>query len=358
MLPRQGTRKVRVGELTLGGGEPVRVQSMTNTSTADANATLRQVRRLAQAGCELVRVAVPDEAAVQALPAIVARSPLPVIADIHFDHRLALAAIQAGVAKVRINPGNLGLERSLKVAEAAAAKNVAVRIGVNSGSLPEAERHRARTPEALGELMAVTAQRYAEAFESRGASQLVLSVKASGVAATLAAYRALVQRVPWPLHLGITEAGGELAGAIKTAVGLGPLLLEGIGDTLRVSLTADPVKEIRVANLLLAAAGVRRRGVDIIACPTCGRTTGDLFRILKQVEAALEHDSRPLTVAVMGCVVNGPGEARHADAGLAGAPDGSFMLFVRGRTARRVTAKAAVPALLAALKTLEPQPGV
>ncbi len=350
---RLTTRLVRVGNRALGHGQPVLVQSMTNTPTEDTGRTLAQIRRLAGAGCELVRVAVPSQAAVKALPRIVARSPLPVIADVHFDHALALGAIAAGVAKVRINPGNLGLAKSLLVARAAARAKTAVRIGVNAGSLPERWRQAARTPAALGRLMARTATRYADALAKTGLRHIVLSVKSSDIQASLAAYRQLAATARWPLHLGLTEAGGELAGGIKTAAGLSPLLLEGIGDTLRVSLTADPVAEIRVANLILAATGVRRRGPDIIACPTCGRTSGDLFGILHKVEQALRTETRPLTVAVMGCVVNGPGEARHADAGLAGAPDGTFMLFAQGKPLRRVSAAQAVPALLAELKKIK-----
>ncbi len=350
--PRLTTRVVRVGERVLGHGHPVLVQSMTNTPTQAAGRTLAQIRRLADAGCELVRVAVPNARAVAVLPKIVKSSPLPVIADIHFDHTLALGAIQAGVAKVRINPGNLGLDRSRLVARAAAKAKVAVRIGVNAGSLPEKLRRTAKTPEALGRLMARTALQYARALESAGLKQIVLSVKASEVHASLAAYRLLSEKCHWPLHLGLTEAGSELAGSIKTAAGLSPLLLEGIGDTLRVSLTSDPVREIRAANLILAATGVRRRGPDIISCPTCGRTASDLAKILQQVEKALDRETRPLTVAIMGCVVNGPGEARHADVGLAGAPDGSFMLFAQGKPLRRVSPAKAVPALLAELKKL------
>jgi (E)-4-hydroxy-3-methylbut-2-enyl-diphosphate synthase len=351
---RLTTQVVRVGNRSLGHGQPVLVQSMTNTPTEDAGRTLAQIRRLAAAGCELVRVAVPSAAAVKALARIVARSPLPVIADIHFDHELALGAMAAGAAKVRINPGNLGLERSLQVARAAAKAKVAVRIGVNAGSLPERWRQAAKTPAALGRLMARTAVRYASAFAAVGLRQIVLSVKSSDIQASLAAYRQLAATTRWPLHLGLTEAGGELAGSVKTAASLAPLLLEGIGDTLRVSLTADPVREIHVANLILAATGVRRRGPDLIACPTCGRTAGDLLGLLKKVEHALLRETRPLTVAVMGCVVNGPGEARHADAGLAGAPDGTFMLFAQGKPLRRVSAAQAVPALLAELKKIGP----
>ncbi|MCD4813166.1 flavodoxin-dependent (E)-4-hydroxy-3-methylbut-2-enyl-diphosphate synthase [bacterium] len=344
--PRFQTRSVAIGPLHIGRGAPVVVQSMTNTKTHEPGKTLGQIRRLAKAGCELVRVAVPDQAAVAALPQIVKKSPLPIVADIHFDYKLALAAIAAKVAKVRLNPGNMGLPGSLEVARAAVRAQTAIRIGVNAGSIAPRERKTVKTPEALGRLMARKAMQYAAVLAKTGLDCIVLSVKASDIQSTLSAYRTLAKQSPWPLHLGITEAGGELAGGIKTAAGISPLLLEGIGDTLRVSLTEDPVKEIRVADMILAATGVRKRGPEIIACPTCGRTTSDLQKILKQVERALATEKRTLTVAVMGCVVNGPGEARHADVGIAGAADGSFMLFAKGKPVKRVAADKAVQALL------------
>ncbi len=349
---RLRTCRVRVGHRIIGHGAPVLVQSMTTTPTANVRATLAQIRSLALAGCELIRVAVPDKPALAALPRIIQGSPLPVIADIHFDHTLALDAITAGVAKVRINPGNMGRDRSLVVARAAASAGKAVRIGVNAGSLPERDHKKAKTPEALGKLMARTALSYARAFEKTGLQEIVLSVKASNIRTTIAAYRGLSEKSLWPLHLGVTEAGDELSGAIKTAAGLSPLLLDGIGDTLRVSLTANPVREIKVADLLLSAAGVRRRGIEIISCPTCGRTTFDLARMVKQVKQVLAKEAKPLTVAIMGCVVNGPGEARHADVGLAGAPDGSFMLFAQGRLLRRVPITGAVAALKAEVEKM------
>ncbi|MCK5218387.1 flavodoxin-dependent (E)-4-hydroxy-3-methylbut-2-enyl-diphosphate synthase [bacterium] len=349
---RLRTCRVRVGHRIIGHGAPVLVQSMTTTPTANVRATLAQIRSLALAGCELIRVAVPDKPALAALPRIIQGSPLPVIADIHFDHTLALDAITAGVAKVRINPGNMGRDRSLVVARAAASAGKAVRIGVNAGSLPERDHKKAKTPEALGKLMARTALSYARAFEKTGLQEIVLSVKASNIRTTIAAYRGLSEKSLWPLHLGVTEAGDELSGAIKTAAGLSPLLLDGIGDTLRVSLTANPVREIKVADLLLSAAGVRRRGIEIISCPTCGRTTFDLARMVKQVKQVLAKEAKPLTVAIMGCVVNGPGEARHADVGLAGAPDLSFMLFAQGRLLRRVPITGAVAALKAEVEKM------
>jgi (E)-4-hydroxy-3-methylbut-2-enyl-diphosphate synthase len=355
---RQRTNRVAIGAQAIGHGSPVLIQSMTTTRPTQVKATLAQIQRLADAGCELVRIAVPDETSAKALPTIIAGSPLPVIADIHFDAALAHAAIQAGVAKVRINPGNMGAGKALEVGRAAQDKGVAVRIGVNSGSVPEARRKHAHTPEAVGRVMADMALEYADAFEKVGVKGLVLSVKSSDVQTSLAAYRHLAQNCLWPLHLGITEAGGVLSGAIKSAAGLSPLLLEGIGDTLRVSLTGDPVREISVANQLLSVTGVRRRGAEIIACPTCGRTLTDLEKILERVELRLATEMRPITVAVMGCVVNGPGEARHADVGIAGAPDGTFVLFAKGKPLHKVDADQAVDALMDEVRKLkldEPQ---
>jgi len=350
MTKRHKTRKVSIGNRAIGKGLPVLVQSMTNTKTNDITATNRQIKRLAAVGCELVRVAVPDLAAVKALPKIIKASPLPVIADIHFDTRLALAAIDAGVHKVRINPGNMQLQASLEIAEKAARHQVAVRIGVNAGSLPEREMKTCRTSLAVGKLMAKRALYYAKLFEQQGLKAIVLSVKSSDITATITAYQALAEKSDYPLHLGLTEAGGYMAGSIKTAVGLSPLLLNGIGDTIRVSLTGDPVKEIPIANMLLNFTGVRKRGVEIIACPTCGRTVTDLSQMVTKVEKALAGEMKPLTVAVMGCVVNGPGEARHADLGIAGAPDGSFMLFIKGKPIERLTPDAAITALLNEVK--------
>lgn len=351
-MKRHHTRTIKVGRQAIGGRSPIVVQSMTNTKTHQVAATNRQIKRLAQAGCEMVRVAVPDQAAVQALPKIIQASLLPVIADIHFDAKLALAAIHAGVAKIRLNPGNMGLPASLQVARLAMEKKVAVRIGVNAGSLPEKAKKKCTTPQALGRLMAKTALRYASLFEQQGLRAMVISVKASDLHATLTAYRVLAEQSDYPLHLGVTEAGGVLAGSIKTAAGLSPLLLDGIGDTLRVSLTGDPVQEIQVANMLLKFTGRRQRGVEIIACPTCGRTQTNLDKLLRQVETALANETRSMTVAVMGCVVNGPGEARDADVGLAGAPDGSFMLFAKGKAVKRVPASQALAALLQAVKSI------
>lgn len=351
-MQRNKTRSVTIGSAVIGGRHPVLIQSMTNTKTHDEKATRRQIKKLVSAGCELVRVAVPDKKALSVLPALIAKAPVPLIADVHFDKALALGAIEAGIAKVRINPGNMGLDASREVAKRAALRGAAVRIGVNAGSLPEQAKKQCKTPQSLGRLMARTALRYARVLEQQGLTAIVLSVKASSIPATITAYRHLADQSDFPLHLGLTEAGGFLAGSIKTAAGLAPLLLDGIGDTLRVSLTGDPVNEIQVANLLLNFTGVRRRGVELIACPTCGRTEVDLTAMVERLEKALAHVVHPLTVAVMGCVVNGPGEARHADVGLAGAADGTFMLFAKGRVLKRVPAAIAVPALLAEIEQL------
>jgi len=331
---RRATRSVRVGNLSIGSAHPVLVQSMTNTDTRDPRATLAQIGRLHEAGCELVRVAVPDSRAVEALKEIVKGSPLPVSADIHFDYRLALAALEAGVAKLRINPGNIGSkERVREVARAAAAREAPIRIGVNSGSLEKEllARFGGPTPEALAE----SAFGHCALLKDCGFNDIVVSIKASDVPTTVRANRIFAARCDYPLHLGVTEAGTRLRGAVLSAAGLGILLAEGIGDTLRVSLTADPVEEIGVAWRILTALGLRRRGVEIISCPTCGRTEIDLIGMAEEVERRLAKVDRPLTVAVMGCVVNGPGEAREADFGIAGGR-GSGLVFRRGEIVAKV----------------------
>ncbi|HDQ99822.1 MAG TPA: flavodoxin-dependent (E)-4-hydroxy-3-methylbut-2-enyl-diphosphate synthase [candidate division WOR-3 bacterium] len=349
---RRATRPVRVGGLVIGGGAPVAVQSMTNTRTDDVAATVRQTRSLARAGCELVRIAVPDAAAAAALPEIRARLKLPLCADVHFDHRLALAAIRAGFDKVRINPGNIGAgartgrARSARVCEvirAAADAGTAIRVGVNAGSI---DRRFARRP-TVAAMVASMAECLAP-FEALGFRALVLSAKASGVPETVAAYRELSRRWRWPLHLGLTEAGLPFEGAIRSTAALGALLAEGIGDTVRVSLTGDPVREVEAAWELLAALGLRRRGPLVYACPTCGRTGIDVARLAREVKRALAGCREPLKIAVMGCVVNGPGEARAADYGIAGGR-GRGAVFARGRVLRTVPADRLVRELLRAI---------
>ena len=343
-MTRNETKQIRVGGIPVGGGAPVTVQSMCNTKTSDAAATLAQIRRLAEAGCDIIRVAVPDAAAAAALPEICAGSPLPVVADIHFDHRLALAAAEAGVAKIRINPGNIGsADRVKAVAEACGARGIPIRIGINSGSLEKRllEKYGAPTAEAMVE----SAAGHAALLEQFGFTDICLSLKSSSVPLTLAAYRLAAERFPYPLHLGVTEAGTLRQGTIQSAAGIGAMLLEGIGDTIRVSLTADPGEEVSAGIAILKACGLRKNGVKVISCPTCGRTQIDLIAAANEVEQRLATCTRDITVAVMGCVVNGPGEAREADYGLAGGR-GEAALFKKGEIVGKVPEADMVNALL------------
>jgi len=328
------TRPLQVGGVAVGGGAPVSVQSMTNTDTRDVAATGAQIRALADAGCEIVRCAVPDAAAAAALTAIRAAAPVPLIADIHFDHRLALTAIDAGIDGLRINPGNIG--ESWKVRELVAAcseRGIPIRIGVNAGSLEKELLARYGHPTA--EAMVASALGHIRLLEDLGFHAIKVSLKASDVRRTVEAYRLLAQQVDYPLHVGITEAGTHWAGTIKSAVGIGALLLDGIGDTIRVSLTGDPVEEVRVGWEILKALGLRQRGPVFISCPTCGRCQIDLQTVAEEVERRLHDLPAPLTIAVMGCVVNGPGEAREADLGLAGGA-GQGLIFKRGEVLRKV----------------------
>ena len=349
MTRRRPTRTVRIGDVGVGGDNPVRVQSMCNTDTRDAQATLEQVRALAAAGCEIVRLAVPDEAAAEALSSIVPVSPVPLVADIHFDHRLALAALKAGVHALRINPGNIGGQAKVDaVAAAAKDRGAPIRIGVNSGSVEKdlLARFGGPTPEAMVE----SALGHAAMLERRGFADIKISLKSSSVPHTVAAYRLLAERVDYPLHIGITEAGTLLRGSIKSAVGLGILLNEGLGDTMRVSLTHDPVAEPGVAWEILRALGLRARGPEIVSCPTCGRTEIDLIGLAEEVEARLRDVPEVFTVAVMGCVVNGPGEAKEADIGIAGGRD-LGVVFRKGEVVRKVKGAALVPEFLKELDT-------
>jgi (E)-4-hydroxy-3-methylbut-2-enyl-diphosphate synthase len=315
---------------------------MTNTDTRDVAATLAQIDRLAEAGCEIVRVAIPRKEALDAFGAICAASPLPVVADIHFDHRLAIEAVRLGAAKLRINPGNIGsLERVDAVLEAAGEAGIPVRIGVNAGSL--APEFQDRDWE-LAEKLVASAVAFCEHAEARGFGDIVVSAKASSVRATVDAYRRLSILVPYPLHLGVTEAGTLLGGTVKSSVGLGILLEEGIGDTMRVSLTADPVEEVRVAWDILASLDIRRNGPELVSCPTCGRCEVDLIPIAEEVSRRLAGVRTPIKVAVMGCVVNGPGESRDADIGVA-AGRGVGLIFVKGEVVRKVPEAQIVDAL-------------
>ena len=333
-LPRKQTRQLKLGSVRIGGGAPIAVQSMANTDTRDVEATLGQIKRLHDAGCEIVRVAVPDETAARALRAIHDASPIPVIADIHFDYRLALMALEAGLEGLRINPGNIGERKNVeKVVDAAKARGAVIRVGVNSGSVEKRllEQYGGPTPQAMVE----SALGHVRILEEHGFYDTKISIKSSSVLNTIECYRLLSQRCDYPLHLGVTEAGGVLRGAIKSSVGMGVLLSEGIGDTLRVSLTAAPEEEMTVAWELLRALGLRQRGPEIISCPTCGRTEIDLIGLAQEVERRLRTENAPIKVAVMGCVVNGPGEAREADLGMAGGRD-KGIIFRKGEVIRSV----------------------
>ena len=322
------TRQVLVRDVPIGGGVPIVVQSMTNTDTADVEATVAQIGRLERAGCEIVRVAVPGMDAARAIPEILERISIPLVADIHFDHRLALASIEAGVDKLRLNPGNITDPGKIAaVAEAANEAGIPIRVGVNGGSLDERFRDAANHPTACG--MVESALHEIRLLEERGFDRIVVSLKGTDVRMTVEAYRAFARASDYPLHLGITEAGTAWEGSIRSAVGLGVLLAEGLGDTLRVSLTGDPVEEVRVAYEILRALGLRSRGIDLRACPTCGRTGIDLEAIAVEVRRQLGDIAESLSIALMGCVVNGPGEAREADVGLVGAP-GQGTIYVRG----------------------------
>ncbi len=330
-MKRRVTKQIWVGDVPIGGEAPVAIQSMTNTNTADAEATLAQIRRLAQAGCQIVRCTVPNEASAAALPAILRESPVPSIADIHFDYRMALAAIAAGVQGLRLNPGNIGgAERVRQVAAAAKAKNIPIRVGVNTGSLEKEflKKYGGVTADAMVE----SAMKQVGILEEQGFYQIKISLKASNVPLMLEAYRKLAEVTDYPFHIGVTEAGTAKRGSIKSSVGIGALLAQGIGDTIRVSLAADPVEEIFVAKEILRSLGLYHQGAEFIVCPTCGRTKIQVEKIAEQVERLVESLPiiRPVKIAVMGCVVNGPGEAREADIGIAGG-DGEGLLFQKGK---------------------------
>ena len=328
------TRRIQVGAVPVGGGAPVSIQSMCNTATEDVEATVQQIRRLEQAGCDIVRVAVPTEEAARAIPAIKRGIRIPLVADIHFDYKLALLCIDGGVDKIRINPGNIGSkERVRAVADGCRERGIPIRVGVNGGSLEKdiLRKYGGVTAEALAE----SALGHVHLLEDCGFGDICISVKCSRVPVNMAAYELLHERVDYPLHLGVTEAGTPEMGVLKSAIGIGGLLCRGIGDTLRVSLTADPVEEVTAAKKILQAAGIRRTEPDLIACPTCGRTQYDMLPIAREVERRLKDCHKPITVAVMGCVVNGPGEAAAADVGIAGGR-GEGLLFAKGKILRKV----------------------
>lgn len=339
-----------MGSVAIGGDAPISVQSMANTDTRNVQATVEQIQRLTKVGCEIIRVAVPDLEAAQALKGIKSQITIPLIADIHFDYRLALEAIEAGVDGLRINPGNIGSEDKVKaVVDRAKDRGLPIRIGVNAGSLEKHLLERFGHP--TGEAMVESALHHVHILEKLNFDQIKISLKASNVPLMLEAYRLLAQKVDYPLHVGVTEAGTVTSGTIKSAVGIGALLAEGIGDTIRVSLTGDPAHEVRVGFEILKALGLREKGATLISCPTCGRCEINLIEIAEQVEARLLQVDKPIKVAVMGCVVNGPGEAREADIGIAGGK-GVGLLFKKGEIVRKVDENQLVQTLLEELDKL------
>lgn len=343
-MERKQTRQIHIGKVAIGGGAPISIQSMTNAKTHDVAATIAQIQRLAEAGCDLVRLAIPDKAAAEAIAAIKQASPIPLIADIHFDYRLALAVIERGIDALRLNPGNIGdAEQVRQVVKAAKARSIPIRIGVNAGSLDKtllAQYGGHPTPTA----MVASALQHIAILEELDFHDIKISLKANDVPMTIAAYRLMAEKVNYPLHLGITEAGTVRSGIIKSAVGIGALLAEGIGDTIRISLTGDPVEEVRAGHEILKALGLKEYGPTLVSCPTCGRCNIDLAAIAEQVERKLATINKPLKVAIMGCVVNGPGEAREADIGIAGGM-GQGLVFRKGEIIQRVAEAELVPTL-------------
>lgn len=344
------TKQIHVGNVAVGGGAPVSIQSMTNTRTDDVEATLRQIRELAAAGCQIIRVAVPDMAAARAVGKIKEQCPIPLVVDIHFDYKLALEAIAAGADKVRINPGNIGDKDRVKaVADACRQRGVPIRIGVNGGSLekPLLAKYGGVCPEAMVE----SAFGHIRLLEQFDFDDICVSLKSSSVPMTMKAYQLMSQESNYPLHIGVTEAGTVRMGTLKSAVGIGGLLAMGIGDTMRVSLSADPVEEVYAARDILKAAGVRKEGAELVSCPTCGRTRIDLISLANEVEQRLKAVEKPITVAVMGCVVNGPGEASAADCGIAGGVE-EGLLFKKGQIVKKVPQDQLVDELFALIDTL------
>ncbi len=341
---RRNSKQVKVGNLLIGGGAPVSVQSMLNKPASDIQASVKQAIELEKAGCQIIRSAVPDKDAVKLISALKENVSIPVVADIHFDYRLAIECANAGVDKIRINPGNIGADDRVKaVADICKQKNIPIRIGVNSGSVEKEilAKYGAPTPEALVE----SAMYHASLLNKFDFDDIVISIKSSDVENMVNAYTLASERCDYPLHLGVTEAGTHRMGVVKSSIGIGSLLLKGIGDTIRVSLTDDPVKEIAAGYDILKALGLKKNAVQIVACPTCGRTKIDLIGLANQVESALENCEKPIKVAVMGCIVNGPGEAKEADIGVAGG-DGCGMLFKKGEILRKVPEEEIVQALL------------
>jgi (E)-4-hydroxy-3-methylbut-2-enyl-diphosphate synthase len=341
---RNKTRRISIGNISIGDGAPITVQSMTNTKTYDVKSTVRQITLLEDAGCEIVRVAVPDMESAIAISEIKKKIKIPIVADVHFDYKLAVEAIKRGCDGIRINPGNIGgRDKIKKVVDEAKSKRIPMRIGVNSGSLePELlMKYKKPTPEAMVE----SALRHVKILEEYDFNDIVISLKSSDVLSSIQAYKLISEKVDYPLHLGITEAGTPLYGTIKSSVGLGILLYEGIGDTIRVSLTGDPIEEVKVGIQILKSLKLRKTGVNIISCPTCGRTQIDLIKMAVEVEERLKHVKKPIKVAVMGCVVNGPGEAREADIGIAGG-NKKVAIFKKGNIVKTVPEELAVDELV------------
>lgn len=350
---RRKSRQVMVGSVPIGGGAPISVQTMTKTKTADVEATVLQIKRCAEVGADLVRVTVNDKFAAEAIGEIVRKVDIPIIADIHFNHIYALQAIEAGVAKVRINPGNIGSKERIKeVIDSAKKRRIPIRIGVNSGSLGKdiLEKHGYPTAEALFE----SAMRHVHIAQEFGFEDIVISVKSTSVPLMISAYRLLAQETDFPLHLGVTEAGRIRVGTIKSAVGIGTLFAEGIGDTIRVSLTDEPEREVEVGKEILRSLGLAQRSVEIISCPTCGRLNVDLFKITDELEKKLNGIKKPLKISVLGCSVNGPGEARESDIGIA-AGKGGGLLFINGEIIRKVKEEEIVDAIYQAALEFVPK---
>lgn len=345
------TKKVKIGNTYIGGGESIKIQSMCNTPTLDADKTIKQILSLEKAGCEIIRVAVPDEESALSIEKIKENIHIPLVADIHFDYRLAIKAMECGADKIRINPGNIGSEEGIKaVVKLASSKSVPIRIGVNSGSIEKEIIEKYGHPTAEG--MVESAKKHIDILNKYDFDDIVVSLKSSSTQMTIDAYRLMSQKYNYPLHLGVTEAGTFLSGAVKSAIGIGCLLKDGIGDTIRVSLTDEPIEEIYVAKEILSALDLRKEGARLVSCPTCGRTKLDLISLAKRVDALIKDIEMPITVAVMGCVVNGPGEAREADIGIAGG-NGEGLIFKKGEIIKKVKEEELFDALKYELEKLQ-----
>lgn len=349
-IQRKQTKKIKVGDIFLGGDSPISVQSMTNTDTRDVKSTVEQIKRLEEEGCRIIRVAVPDSQSAEAVKEIKKAISIPLVADIHFDYRLALECMRNGVDKIRLNPGNIGGQDRVKaVADMAKERRIPIRIGVNSGSVEKSalEKYGGVTPEGMVE----SALNHAAMLEAADFGDIAISIKASSVPMTIAAYRLLSQKTAYPLHVGVTEAGTVYKGTIKSSVGIGCLLAEGIGDTIRVSLTGDPVEEVRAGKQILKSLGLLKEGIEVVSCPTCGRTKIDLIGIVNEIEPVLDRLNRDIKVAIMGCAVNGPGEARDADIGIAGGTN-EVLLFKKGRIVKKIPQESAVEELIKEINKL------